>query len=131
MITARWFAVGLFVCVSSADSWGQTRAAGAGPAYPSKPMRLISAFPPGGGTDILARSIATPVAEAFGQPVVVDNRPGAGGTTGSELVARAAQNAELVGSTPEEYAALLRNEVQRWAEVIKASGMTLESQPGK
>ncbi len=58
--------------------------------YPSKPVRLISAFAPGGGTDILARSIATPVSDALGQPVVVDNRPGAGGTTGSELVARAA-----------------------------------------
>ena len=43
----------------------------------------------------------------------------------------AAQDADLVGSTPEEYAALLRNEVQRWAEVIKASGMTIDSQPGK
>ncbi len=57
--------------------------------YPTKPMRLISAFAPGGGTDILARAIATPVSESFGQPVVVDNRPGAGGATGSELVARA------------------------------------------
>ena len=43
----------------------------------------------------------------------------------------AAQDAELIGSTPEEYAALIRNEVQRWAEVIKASGMTIESQAGK
>jgi tripartite-type tricarboxylate transporter receptor subunit TctC len=58
--------------------------------YPTKPIRLISPFAPGGGTDILARSIATPVSESFGQPVVVDNRPGAGGTTGSELVARSA-----------------------------------------
>ena len=53
-------------------------------------MRLISPFAPGGGTDILARGIAVPVAESFGQPVVVDNRPGAGGVTGAELVARAA-----------------------------------------
>jgi tripartite-type tricarboxylate transporter receptor subunit TctC len=66
--------------------------AAAGPlhAWPTKPLRMISAFAPGGGTDILARAIATPVADVFGQPVVVDNRPGAGGATGSELVARAA-----------------------------------------
>jgi len=67
-----------------------TLAAGPLHAWPTKPLRMISAFAPGGGTDILARAIATPVAEALGQPVVVDNRPGAGGTTGSELVARAA-----------------------------------------
>ena len=58
--------------------------------YPIKPMRLISPFAPGGGTDILARGIAVPAAEAVGQPVVVDNRPGAGGVTGAELVARSA-----------------------------------------
>ncbi len=107
MITARVFATGLCVCicVSSADSWGQTRTASAGPAYPIKPMRMISAFPPGGGTDILARAIATPVSEAFGQPVVVDNRPGAGGTTGSELVARAAPDGYTIIIVASTYAA--------------------------
>lgn len=57
--------------------------------YPTKPIRLIVPFAPGGGIDILARNIATPAAKVFGQPVVVDNRPGAGGMTGSEMVARA------------------------------------------
>jgi len=73
--------------------------------YPAKPMRLISAFAPGGGTDILARAIATPVSESFGQPVVVDNRPGAGGATGSELVARATPDGYTIIMVASTYAA--------------------------
>ena len=81
MRTASFFAVAVLVSGVSPEALAQK--------YPIKPMRLISAFAPGGGTDILARAIATPVSESFGQAVVVDNRPGAGGATGSELVARA------------------------------------------
>ena len=72
--------------------------------YPTKPIRFISPFAPGGGTDILARSIAVPLAETFGQPIVVDNRPGAGGTTGSELVARAAPDGYTVVIVASTYA---------------------------
>jgi tripartite-type tricarboxylate transporter receptor subunit TctC len=57
--------------------------------YPTKPIRLIAPFPPGGGTDILSRVIAGPVSESLGQTVVVDNRPGAGGAVGAELTAHA------------------------------------------
>ena len=57
--------------------------------YPTKPIRLIAPFPPGGGTDLLSRIIAGPVGETLGQTVVVDNRPGAGGALGAEIVARA------------------------------------------
>ena len=59
-------------------------------AWPAKPIRLVVPFPPGGATDLLARSIAQGIGNAFGQPIVVDNRPGAGGTLGSAEVAKAA-----------------------------------------
>ncbi len=58
-------------------------------AYPTKPIRMIVAFAPGGGTDSMARVIATRMSDMFGQAVVVDNRAGAGGTIGTELALRA------------------------------------------
>lgn len=59
-----------------------------GPAWPGKPIRLVVTFPPGGSSDAAARIVAPRLAERLGQPVVVDNRPGAGGGVGLELVAR-------------------------------------------
>jgi tripartite-type tricarboxylate transporter receptor subunit TctC len=58
--------------------------------YPSKPIRMVVPFTPGGTTDILARTVGQKMGEAWGQLVVVDNRPGAGGNIGSELVAKSA-----------------------------------------
>ena len=58
--------------------------------WPAKPIRLVVNFSAGGSTDVIARSMAQPLAAVFGQPVVVDNRVGAGGNIGLELVARAA-----------------------------------------
>ena len=60
------------------------------PAWPTKPIRMVVPFPAGGATDLLARAIAQGLGSGLGQPIVVDNRPGAGGTLGSSEVARAA-----------------------------------------
>jgi tripartite-type tricarboxylate transporter receptor subunit TctC len=59
-------------------------------AYPSKPMRLIVAFPPGGTNDIVARSVAQRLSERLGQQMVVENRPGANGALGAEVAAKSA-----------------------------------------
>ena len=58
-------------------------------AYPTKPIRLIVAFPPGGSTDIIARIVGQKLGERLNQQVVIDNRGGAGGTIGTEIAARA------------------------------------------
>ena len=57
--------------------------------YPTKPMRIVVPLPPAGSTDIVARLVAQKFNEAWGQPVIVDNRPGAGTTLGSEQIGRA------------------------------------------
>ncbi|HZN24267.1 MAG TPA: tripartite tricarboxylate transporter substrate binding protein [Burkholderiales bacterium] len=59
-------------------------------AYPSRPIRIVDPFPPGGPSDIVARSISPRLGEALGQTVVVDNRGGAAGVVGCEIVAKAA-----------------------------------------
>jgi len=58
-------------------------------SWPSRPIRMIAPFPPAGSTDILAREIARKLQEALGQPIVVENRPGAGGSIGTTEAARA------------------------------------------
>lgn len=73
--------------------------------YPTRPIRLVAPFPPGGGVDILSRIISVPVSESLGQPVVVDNRPGAGGAIGAEIAARAEPDGYTLVMVSSSYAA--------------------------
>jgi len=78
---ARWLALALLLPAFSA--WAQTA------SWPTKPIRLVVTFPPGGSSDAAARIVGPRLAERLGQPVVIDNRPGAGGGVGLDLVAKA------------------------------------------
>jgi tripartite-type tricarboxylate transporter receptor subunit TctC len=78
--------VGLLACGASAQS---TSKSGLAP-YPNRPVQIIVPFTPGTGMDILARTVGQKLSERWGQPVVVDNRPGASGNIGTDLVVKAA-----------------------------------------
>src|SRR5256886_7050053 len=65
--------------------------------YPSKPVRLIMPFPPGGSNDVVGRLIATHLGERLGKQVVVDNRGGAGGVIGTEAVAKSPADGYTLG----------------------------------
>src|SRR5687768_6423165 len=86
---ARSFRLGIFLFALWAVPDAATAAAAAAGSYPTRPIRLIVPFPPGGGNDIVGRLVASKLGEGLGQQVVVDNRGGAGGTIGSDIAAKA------------------------------------------
>ena len=92
LAAARRLIVGLLILGVAAQAFGQT--------YPAKPIRLVVPFPPGGAVDFYARVMQQPLAEALGQPVVIDNKAGASGMVGTEIVAK---------SPPDGYTLLLGN----------------------
>ena len=80
-IHLKLFTLILLLCQLSANSWAQN--------YPTKPVRLVVSNSPGSNADFVARILAPPLSSVLGQQVVIDNRPGAGTTIGTEFVARA------------------------------------------
>ena len=65
--------------------------------YPSRPIRIIVGYSPGGGVDIMSRAVAQKLGESFGQPVPVENRPGANGMVGAQAIARSSPDGHTVG----------------------------------
>ncbi len=89
MVKSRPFeAAALIVAAMGAAATGPSALAADG--YPSRPLRIIVAFSPGGPTDLVARLLAQGLSESMGQQALVDNRPGAGGTVAGPIIARAA-----------------------------------------
>ena len=99
--------------------------------YPTKPIRLVVPFPPGGTTDILARAVAQKLSQTWNEQVIVDNRPGAGGNIGADLVAKAPPDGyTLVMGTvgthainPNLYARMPYDHVKDFAPVILVAGV--------
>jgi tripartite-type tricarboxylate transporter receptor subunit TctC len=119
------------LAIAAVLSIGNVAPASAQGAYPTKPVRLVVPFPPGGTTDILARAVAQKLSETWGQQVIVDNRPGAGGNIGSELVAKSAPDGYtlLMGTVgthafnPSLYAKMPYDHVKDFTPVILVAGV--------
>ena len=89
MRTLRWLLLALIVAILPGAVAAET--------YPSRPIKLVVPFPPGGPNDIIARVVAQRMSELLGQQIVIDNRGGAGGVVGTDAVAKAAPDGYTIG----------------------------------
>lgn len=90
----RWALAAAGLCFGLALAAPQ---AAAQDAYPTKPVRFVVSFPPGGSADLMARAVAMKLSEKFGQTFIIDNRPGAGGNIGLDIVAKSAPDGYTIG----------------------------------
>ncbi|HET7595929.1 MAG TPA: tripartite tricarboxylate transporter substrate-binding protein, partial [Burkholderiales bacterium] len=122
--------------------------------YPTRPIRVLVGFTPGGTTDVVARVIAQKVSEGFKQSVVIDNRPGAGANIAAELAAKAPPDGYTIlcvnpglaisatlyaklgynalrdlapgGGSPEDLGAYFKSEVEKFGKIVRALGLKIE-----
>lgn len=125
-----WSAVLLGACASgiALDATAQSGAT----SYPSRPIRFVVGYPPGGATDLIARALAVKLSEALAQQVLVDNRPGAGGIVGTEIVAKAAPDGHTIilvttshGVNPSLYSKLPYDSVKSFTPVTQVASLQL------
>src|SRR5690242_5411913 len=90
-----------FCAVAATSAFGAAQVAGQ--AYPSKPVRLVIAFPPGGTSDFVGRVIADKMSQFLGQPIVVENKPGATGLIGTQAVQQAAPDGYTLLLAPSDF----------------------------
>ena len=112
---ARWLSIAALAACSHALAQD----------FPGKPLRFVVPFPPGGSADILARTVGDKLAAALGQPVIVENKPGAGGIVGAETVAKSAPDGHTllfantnIAINPSLYKSLPYDTAKAFAPVI-------------
>ena len=89
VLLRRRLLAGLATAAIAPSAFAQSKKTAAVAPWPTKPVRIIVGFPAGSSPDMLARLLTEPLAKAFGQPFVIENKPGAGGNIGVDLVAKA------------------------------------------
>ena len=121
--------VGAVLLFASSSALAQGPSAGSGQAFPSKPVRIVVPFPPGGGADTLTRIMEPKLAAIWAQPVIVENRPGASGHLGADFVAKSTPDGStlLMSST----ASLTERNVDQFAPVslVSASPYVVTANP--
>jgi tripartite-type tricarboxylate transporter receptor subunit TctC len=95
-------------------------------SYPNRAVKVIVPWPPGQATDIAARVVAERLQAALGQAFVIDNRPGAGGAIGTDAVVKSAPDGYTLPRTPDEMAAFMRREQERYATIIRNANIKVE-----